>query len=162
MALYRYFTRERLTPYEIPLSFRQTSRKNERRSEAYARSTTNIRHIRLKTWCSRTQLLHTAQPPYLHFDTSIERSNWAERSGYVAWQLRMSLLAIAKTTRDNILRNILSLKQPNGIGDRSAKLNSRRIFQPYGIDYRLFKPHSRWSSCLFCVLQWTNAARSFT
>ena len=32
---------------------------------------------------SNHSFLYTAQPPYLHFDTSIEHSNWADRSGYV-------------------------------------------------------------------------------
>ena len=58
---------------------------------------------------------NTAQAPYLHFDTSIERSNWAKRSGfvYVAWQLHMTLL-LAKQNRQIKIRQMeLETDPPN-------------------------------------------------
>ena len=113
IALYRYSTREHLTyPTKVPsLSDKQVVKTNsevkraqdEDTSALGAASTTNIRQKKehrlessplnmdlqrqsdiSQSFCpGKFSFLYTAQPPYFHFDTVIEHSNWPERSGYV-------------------------------------------------------------------------------
>ena len=130
MALYRYSTRERLTyPTKVPsLSDKQVEKTNAEVKRAQEEDTSGrgkhneytpeekaqigkfaaehgpakaARHFS-KLLSSKFSFLYTAQPPYFHFDTTIERSNWVERSGYVyvAGQLRMTTL-LAKTKPPN-------------------------------------------------------------
>ena len=108
MALYRYSTRECLTyPTKVPsLSDKQVEKTNTKVKRAqeedsifwarqvqriYARrKSTDWKVCRwtwtrkgsqtfLKAFCpGKFSFLYTAQPPYFYFNTSIERSNWAE------------------------------------------------------------------------------------
>ena len=107
MALYRYFTRERLTyPMKVPsLSDKQVEKTNAEVKHALEEDTSGRgkyneympEQHRLESsplnmdprrqsdisqsFCpGNFSFLYTAQPPYF---TSIECSNWAEHSGYV-------------------------------------------------------------------------------
>ena len=127
MALYRYSTRECLTyPTKVPsLSDKQVEKTNAEVKRAQEEDTSGHGKYNEYTPEERAQIgkfatehgpakavrhfsqllssfLYTAQPPYFHFDTSIECSNWAELLGYVyvTGQLRMTSL-LAKTKWPN-------------------------------------------------------------
>ena len=108
MALYRYFTRERLTyPTKVPsLSDKQVVKTNAEVKRVQQKDTSGHgkhneytpeervqigknmdpqrRSDNSQSFCpGKFSFLYTAQPPYFHFDTSIKCSNWAEHLGYV-------------------------------------------------------------------------------
>ena len=136
MALYRYFTRERLTyPTKVPSQTNKSKKRtqkwsvHQKRIPLGAATTTNTpEEHRLESsplnmdpqrqsdnsesFCPRKfSFLYTAQPPYLHFDTSIEHSNWAKHSGYVS-------------SRDNYVWHHCSQKQNRQIKIRQMELET--------------------------------------
>ena len=89
MALYRYFTRERLTyPTKVPsLPDKQVEKTNAEVKRALEEDTSGRGKYNEYTPCPLENVMSSNTAFYtqlsLHIDISIERSNWAKRSGYV-------------------------------------------------------------------------------